>query len=197
MMEDLFKQVYETRASINYKLSCLALHPDGTVTTLSKALVYELSDDMRKRDCYCEAGSIAALNDYGYRLTMFFSCHTNTDPKNEFATNFHRACKTADSFLTHGYNTIMLRGSVYLLDDHKDLTMTDWKFIKHCWRSQDEKVKRQWYAVRQSCRSASPILLGGKLSDKLAAVQAAMTVSSAVYFPANNGDCFEFPLSSK
>jgi hypothetical protein len=185
-MADLFNQVYLSRASEDDKtLSCLALHPDGTVTTLSKALAFERHLHMTELDM----AAIGTLNDYGYQLSVFFSCHTNSDPKNPFAWLFHRACTSIrGSLLTDDeYNNTMMRGPAYLVDDHKDLTMEDWNSIKYCWLSQDENVKRRWCAVSQSYEEAAFFVRTSsrpgatrRLSYNLAAVQSATTVAKSV-----------------
>lgn len=203
-MGDIYQEIYAPRLrSSDPQRSCLALHPDGSVTTVTQRQVDDAWRNMiagseDDRLGIPEMGHLQAMDVYGYNL-FFFAAYSrdsrcqsvlsNPSASNPPAAAFHRACCWG-----HQYAPILpIYGSMYISDDNRDLKLSDWKLFKHCWRSQTKDVKSKSKRARDK-----PIVDDeSSIRQRVAALQAAKTSRSVVYIDATQKRCLELSLSKR
>lgn len=206
-MGDIYQEIYAPRLrSSDPQRTCLALHPDGSVTTVTQRQVNDAWRNMIAGSedhglGIPEMGHLQAMDEYVYRL-FFFAAHSreshqsqsvlsNPSASNPSAAAFHRACCWG-----HQYAPILpMHGSMYISDDNRDLKLCDWKLFKHCWRSQTKDTKANCKRGR-----GDPIEIvddQSSIDQRIEALQAAKTARAVVYIDATQRRCLELSLSKR
>jgi hypothetical protein len=202
-MADLFQEVYLPRAQPSDDATCLVLHPDGTISMVTKAEHNKEHKRILARydpasGVVHEGSSIGTTMMYGYNTTMICTYHARDLPENKFARSFLRACKTNGNFVSDQYNT-MMRGPAYLLDDHRSLSLQDWQIFKHCWRSQTAENKAVWKEQEQTEDTVYHLLFESpnERGPKEVVVHYAKNPYTLVYAASTSNMLFEIQLAKK
>lgn len=195
-MGDFYQETYASRVlSSQPDRSCLVLHPDGSITTVSSREVHEAwRQDVvgPNHPGIPGMGYLEATDAYGYNLSFFYSVSPD-GCDNPSAEAFLRACLSGDAYV----GPVVVQGPLYISDTNRNLQLTDWKAMKYCWRSQTAEIKAKWANAKEGVAQALSAANGTDPRQRISAVQIAKTPKKVVYLDSGQKRSLELTLSKR